>query len=207
MTRRALGAFGVLMAAVAVAGALAYGCAAGGPPEQVASAHTTPLSAIKDEDAASSTACPKATTLIEPISQSELPCLQWEKGSAVGTTPGAAITSAAKAITLVSHNPGLLSAPGRTGAVETTWQEYETLSSTGRTSVSPTVDPPRTPVWVACASGESRPEFAAPGTTRTYSWVCAAYDVSTGIELSETMGPTSWPTWFTRLSAVASRTA
>lgn len=161
---------------------------------------------LRAKRVSSSAACPTFTTLAQPIPQTDFSCLHWMKGSASGTDMGNVITSSAMAITRVSHSAELLSGVGRTGAIETTWKEYSTLSSTGRSQSSPTVDPPGMLVWVACASATARPTNAAPGTTSTYSWLCAAYDASTGIKLSETMGQTFWPSWFTKLTPLAPST-
>jgi hypothetical protein len=149
--------------------------------------------------AASSSSCANPTT---PPTGSV--CAPWAKGTSSATGGGTGpITSAPSALARLMSTPGVASAT-KSAASESTWQSYQTLSSTGLTKVSPTVMPPNTAVWVACATASATAPFAAPGTSQSYSWVCEVFNASNGTELSRIEGQSDWPSWFSKLAPVSS---
>lgn len=83
----------------------------------------------------------------------------------------------------------------RIEATETTLGAYERRTPT-RSGVMPTHLPTTTPVWVVCASGGTYTGFDGdPG----YRFDCTGSIARTGGAFSSSLGPVSWPAWFTRL--------
>ena len=85
----------------------------------------------------------------------------------------------------------------RIAATETTWQDFQAVSSKGKTwSATPTGIPRTSPAWAVCVIGGTYLGFTG---TSSYTSKCVEFLAKTGGPVADIETHGGWPRWFRRL--------